>query len=70
MAARDEPIKPADIAWPKEQRLKQMREVVAYMAKHGDLSWIKPSQYAATWGLSVATVEAEMMKHMQEGCDK
>ena len=70
MAQRDEPIKPASEAYPRELRLKQMDEVVAYMAKHGDLAWIKANQYAATWGLSVADVDAAILRHLPEGCDK
>lgn len=70
MANRDEPIKPASEAYPNDFRRKIMRQVVAYMAKNGDLAWIKPAQYAATYGCSVNEVEAEILRHLPEGCDK
>lgn len=62
----DRPIPPGE-AWPLESRKQMMRHTILTMARHCDLSRVNPQCYAATYGVPVIDVEAEMMKHLSEG---
>ena len=65
-ATPERPI-PACEAWPLESRKQMMRDTILTMARHGDLNRVNPQCYAATYGVPVIEVEAEMMKHLSEG---
>jgi hypothetical protein len=59
--------------WPLEDRKAMMREFIAGSAKRGTLPMLSPTHIAATFGsgkILPCEVEAEMMKHMQEGDGK
>jgi hypothetical protein len=49
-----------------------MRREVRRAALGGWLPMIRPEFFASTYGPEIrpCEVEAEMMKHLQEGCDK
>lgn len=55
--------------WPLEQRRSMMREIVSLMAKEGALHRIDAPAYARTYGVLLAEVEAEMMRHLSEGSE-
>jgi hypothetical protein len=57
------------IAWSLEQRKSMMRDVVKEMAKAGVLHRIDAPAYARTYGVNLACVEAEMMRHLSEGSE-
>lgn len=59
-------IPPAQ-AWTREQRIQMMRQVIGLLAQHGETLGVKPKHFAATYRVSVAEVEAELMRHLQEG---
>jgi hypothetical protein len=47
-----------------------MKKVIEKASREGWLTFVRPEFVAITYGISAASVEAEMMKHLQEGCDK
>jgi hypothetical protein len=61
---------PPSLAWSKEQRLKMMREVIGLLARHGETLGVRPRDFAKTYGVSVADVDAELMRHLSEGGEK
>jgi hypothetical protein len=58
---------PPNIAWPKEQRLKMMREVIGLLARHGETLGVSPKDFARTYGVTEADVDAELLRHLSEG---
>lgn len=54
-------------AWPLESRRQMMRDVIRIIASKCALKIENAPAIARTYDVPVACVEAEMMKHMQEG---
>jgi hypothetical protein len=70
MASREHPVTPHKEAYPLERRREDMKKIIEKASREGWLTFVRPEFVAITYGISAASVEAEMMKHLQEGCDK
>lgn len=62
---------PHSIAWSQEARKRDTIRFIEFMAGLGLMHLIRPRHVALTYGgMSEPQIEAEMVKHMQEGGDK
>lgn len=68
-SATPERAVPHDSAWPLEKRRGMMRDIVRLLSEHSALKLQNSRHIAATYGLTVIEVEAEMMRHLSEGVE-
>lgn len=58
---------PHSIAWSADDRKQMMRDVIRMLAGLGALRIQNAPAIATTYSVNPCEVEAEMMKHLQEG---